>query len=164
MGRSVRRILIYLDTNAFVRAFEGAEDDPISEALVQLFGAEPPDGAPVFLTSEVALCEILVKPLKKGEASLVEHYDALMKSSEWLHVEPVSRDVLISAASLRARTGLKLPDAIHVSTAVQYGCTHFLTADEGISGPYGPEESETKLEVVRLDVSALSALERLAVR
>jgi len=42
---------------------------------------------------------------------------------------PVSRDVLIAAARLRAETGLKLPDAIHAATAQFTGCDQFLTND-----------------------------------
>lgn len=42
---------------------------------------------------------------------------------------PVSRDVLLAAARLRAEIGLKLPDAIHVATAQLTGCDQFLTND-----------------------------------
>jgi len=44
-------------------------------------------------------------------------------------VVPVSREVLIAAAHLRADANLKLPDAIHVATAQLTGCEQFLTND-----------------------------------
>ena len=45
---------------------------------------------------------------------------------------PVSRDVLVAAARLRAETNMKLPDAIHAATAQLTGCTQFLTNDTHI--------------------------------
>lgn len=46
-----------------------------------------------------------------------------------LEVVPVSRDVLIEAARLRAVANLRLPDAIHGATATLTGCETFLTND-----------------------------------
>ncbi|NJO66954.1 MAG: type II toxin-antitoxin system VapC family toxin [Leptolyngbyaceae cyanobacterium RM1_405_57] len=43
---------------------------------------------------------------------------------------PILRELLIDAAQVRADTGLKLPDAIHVATAVRSQCTTFLTNDD----------------------------------
>jgi predicted nucleic acid-binding protein len=42
---------------------------------------------------------------------------------------PVSRDILVAAARLRAETNMKLPDAIHIATAQITGCSYLLTND-----------------------------------
>jgi len=49
-------------------------------------------------------------------------------------MRPVDRSVLIDAARLRGRTGLRLPDAIHASTALASGCDTFLTNDRRLPG------------------------------
>jgi predicted nucleic acid-binding protein len=43
---------------------------------------------------------------------------------------PVSRDTLLDAASLRARFGLRTPDAILLATGLRAGATAALTNDE----------------------------------
>ena len=52
----------------------------------------------------------------------------------FLAVKPVSLDVLRESAMIRATTKNKMPDAIHLSTALQSGCTHFVSNDKGIAG------------------------------
>jgi predicted nucleic acid-binding protein len=53
---------------------------------------------------------------------------------------PVARDVLFKAAHLRANSkSLKLPDAIHLTTAQEKKCRFFLTSDERIKGLHGVE-------------------------
>jgi len=44
-------------------------------------------------------------------------------------VIPVSKDVLIASAELRAKTGLPLPDAIHAVTAIETGCASIVSND-----------------------------------
>ncbi|WP_347566102.1 PIN domain-containing protein [Scytonema sp. UIC 10036] len=43
---------------------------------------------------------------------------------------PVSRDILIEAAQLRANVNIKLPDAIHAATAILTQCSTFITNDQ----------------------------------
>ena len=56
-------------------------------------------------------------------------------TSAWLAMVPVSRTILIDAARLRANSGLRLPDAIHVATAVAAGCPIFLSNDRRLKVP-----------------------------
>src|SRR5690554_3752981 len=87
-------------------------------------------GLPPFVTSELALAETLVRPFREQNQEAVEGFKMLLASNQWLAVEPVSRDALWEAALLRSQhLHLKLPDAIHISTALLTGCTHLLTAD-----------------------------------
>lgn len=43
---------------------------------------------------------------------------------------PIERSILTEAAAIRARTKLKLPDAIHAASAIASECTTFLTNDK----------------------------------
>jgi predicted nucleic acid-binding protein len=55
--------------------------------------------------------------------------------SEALLVIPVSRQILKDAAQLRAFFKNKLPDTIHLITALTSGCTYFVTNDDRIKFP-----------------------------
>ncbi|MDR6757460.1 putative nucleic acid-binding protein [Mycoplana sp. BE70] len=48
-------------------------------------------------------------------------------------------DVIVQAAEIAAELKLKLPDAIHVATAIVAGCDAFLSNDRGIRAPAGIE-------------------------
>jgi len=52
-------------------------------------------------------------------------------SSE-INLIPINQAILKIAANLRAQTNLKTPDAIHAATALNMGCTIFLTNDSGL--------------------------------
>jgi predicted nucleic acid-binding protein len=54
----------------------------------------------------------------------------LLQDHRLLTVGPVTREILIEAARLRGLSRIKLPDAIHAATALQKGCSSFLTNDD----------------------------------
>ena len=120
---------VYLDTNIFVYALEGFER--FEPALSELF-KEIQDGRIKAITSELTLAEVLVKPLADGKTEVCAAYTAAIQDSEGLEVAPVTREVLIEAAGIRAKIGVRLPDAIHMATAILSGCRSFLTNDRSI--------------------------------
>ena len=115
---------VYLDTNIFIYTLEGY---PTFRAVLTTLFAALDQGGLVAVTSELTLAEALVKPLLDHHAERQAAYFQVLQPSTSLHMAPVSREVLIAAARLRAETGLKLPDAIHVATAQLTGCDQFLT-------------------------------------
>ncbi|HSF48619.1 MAG TPA: PIN domain-containing protein [Burkholderiales bacterium] len=118
---------VYLDANVFIYAFEGFP--AFLPVLTALF-ARMDRGELSAVTSELTLAEVLVKPLQDGNDFLRQRYEETLKSSSALAVIPVSRAVLSRAAWLRARhETLKMPDAIHLATALAAGCNRFLTND-----------------------------------
>ena len=118
--------LLYLDTNIFIYAVESVP--PFSDAMRELF-RHIDDGHCQAVTSELSLAECLVKPFLEGDMIRRRAFERAVQTSPVLQVIPISRTVLVSAAELRARTGLKLPDAIHLATATHAGCATFLTND-----------------------------------
>jgi predicted nucleic acid-binding protein len=117
---------VYLDTNIFIYALEGYP--AFRPILTTLFNALD-RGELTAVTSELTLAEALVKPLLDRHAERQAAYLQVLQPSPSLHLAPVSREVLLAAARLRAETGLKLPDAIHAATAQLTGCDQFLTND-----------------------------------
>jgi predicted nucleic acid-binding protein len=137
---------IYLDTNTLIKAFEGTESDPLAHSIAGMFGLADPTQEPPFVTSHITLAEILIHPFRFGDLQAQHRYKLLLSSSShWLEVRTISLPVLVLAARLRATSPLKLPDAIHMATAILAGCSHILTGDTDFrlgdknAGPDNPE-------------------------
>lgn len=59
-------------------------------------------------------------------------------------VQPVSRLILKRAASIRATTGFRIPDSIHLATAHELNADFIISADKRLKAPGG-------VELVRID-------------
>ncbi len=134
--RTNRRI--YFVANAFIYAVEGV--DEISVLLRSLFEALRHQ-ASYACTSEFTLAEVLPKTFRR------RNYLTLILHSGLFDLLPVTRDILIETADYRkfikrlsfeTRGAMpKLPDAIHVVTAVHAGCNTFVSFDRGLKLPVG---------------------------
>jgi predicted nucleic acid-binding protein len=118
---------LYLDTNIIIYAAEGAA---VARPSLLHVLSQVDAGILTAATSELALAEVLVRPLRDGDAGLADRYRRRISNGPTLTTLAVSRTVLERAAELRAaHASLKLPDAIHAATALLAGCTTFLTND-----------------------------------
>ena len=117
---------IYLDTNAWIYALEGYSE--FRPELTRLF-EQMQAGTMIGITSELTLAELLVKPCQDNDFAQQARYEKAIANRKNFVVVPVLRDLLIDAATIRADTQLKLPDAIHAATALRADCTTFLTND-----------------------------------
>jgi predicted nucleic acid-binding protein len=93
------------------------------------------DGSITAATSELTLAEALVRPIAEGKEAVIRAYTEAITSREHFFVLPIDRPVLFKAATLRAGSGMRLPDAIHVASAQLAGMNVFLTNDRGIRLP-----------------------------
>jgi predicted nucleic acid-binding protein len=132
MGRLIfsKDTYLYLDTNIFIYAMEGFED--YKESLSNLF-EDVGKNLVKAVTSELTIAEVLIKPIKDGKTELCRQFNAAIQSSGGLQVIPITRGVLLQAAKIRAGIGVRLPDAIHLATALLSGCNVFLTNDRSIA-------------------------------
>ncbi|MGB3614758.1 MAG: PIN domain-containing protein [Elainellaceae cyanobacterium] len=118
---------VYLDTNIWIYALENYAE--YTQHLGALFQALD-EGALTAVTSELTLAEVLVKPMQREDTEQQTICERFIRSTNHLAVVPVSRAILIDAARVRTRTQLKLPDAIHVATAIGTDCKTLLTNDQ----------------------------------
>jgi predicted nucleic acid-binding protein len=126
---------LYVDSNIFIYMFES--EDRRAEQLRELFSAEPKGDTRFLTTSELTLAETLTGAYRKADESLIEIYRNWTISNPYLEVGPIQREILWSAAILRSRHNtLKLPDAIHLATAFEFNCSHFLTGDKRLRSSY----------------------------
>ena len=70
--------------------------------------------------------ECLVRPLAAGKAETISLTEEIVGAMLNLSL---SEAVFDRAAHIRAQTGLKSLDALHVATALEHGCAELWTAD-----------------------------------
>jgi predicted nucleic acid-binding protein len=117
---------LYLDANIFIAAFETR-----NERVLSLFLNRPKASGAFLFTSLLTKAELLVIPYRNRDDRLITVYENWMESNDILSVGPIDGDALQYAAVLRAQyPSLKLPDAIHLSTAVGFECSHFVSFDQ----------------------------------
>ena len=88
-----------------------------------------------FGISPLVKCECLVGPIKRGDPVLERAYTELFDQFVSLAMpEPV----YLQAAELRARFGLKTPDALHLACAQHHRCDALWTNDDRLAeGSHG---------------------------
>nr|WP_256354066.1 MULTISPECIES: PIN domain-containing protein [unclassified Variovorax] len=125
-----RGATFYLDTNPIIYLTEG---NPLfKKSIAALFKSVEAAGAHL-ITSELALTEVLVRPIRQNDTELIATYERLFDTL--VDARPVSREVLLLAAQLRADLpSLKTPDAIHVATATLAEADAFVSGDLGLRG------------------------------
>ena len=123
--------LIYLDTNVFIKAVEGLDEAAApAKALIKALRGQR---SGIAATSEITFAEVLA-PSKHAD-DLPLHmkrraYLDLLLWSGFVALMPVSRDILIETAALRAMGRFKLPDAVHLVSAIHARCRFFVLADK----------------------------------
>ncbi|MGV3551119.1 type II toxin-antitoxin system VapC family toxin [Rhizobium sp.] len=122
---------IYIDTNILIALFEGQH--PRQLALREFMNLAIEAKNATFHTSALSFSELLVKPYRIKDEKLARQYLQLARSVDWLTVHDLAPLVVETAAVLRAGTPLRLPDALHVATAMLANCDHILTFDLGIT-------------------------------
>jgi predicted nucleic acid-binding protein len=129
MGAPVTELpRVYLDSNVFITAMEtpGAHSD---HAWWIIHAIE--EGKIAAVTSELTIAEVLVKPMQLGDEKFAAAYEDMIAPSSNFEVLAVGRDILIDAARLRARRrAIRLPDAIHIATALASSCAHMVSDDQ----------------------------------
>jgi predicted nucleic acid-binding protein len=70
-----------------------------------------------------------VIPYRTGDAELADGYEELLSGARGIDIVPIDRDVLRTAARLRANSSLRTPDAIQLASALRRACTAFVTCD-----------------------------------
>ena len=114
---------IYVDTNVWIYAMEGV--DKYADFLATVFESDME-----IVTSELAIAESLVAPIRAQDVDKQNSYMDAIANVDNTTAIPINRRILLEAARVRSYTKLKLPDAIHAATALATNCTTFLTNDK----------------------------------
>lgn len=122
---------VYLDTNIVIYAIEG--HPPLDAPIGDLFDLLQSGQVTGFL-SRLTLAEALVLPLRNADDARARAYLDLFASGRLATARFDTEPVVLTAASLRARSRLMLADALHLATAIEAGCDLFLTNDLRLAG------------------------------
>lgn len=117
---------VALDASAFI--YYVAEHPDYVHLLDPLFDAVGREEREV-LTSAITLLEVLVVPLRAGDDTLARRYETLLTNSVGIRLVEIDRTQLRAAAGLRARHGLRTPDALQLAAGLTTGCAAFVTND-----------------------------------
>ena len=114
--------LIYLDTCLLIYL---TEDHPRwGQAVVNAIASVRESR---FAISPLTKCECLVGPLKEGDTAIQARFESLF---EQFVILEITESTYLHAAQLRARYGLKTPDALHLACAQENGCNALWTNDD----------------------------------
>jgi predicted nucleic acid-binding protein len=117
---------ITFDTNSIIYF---VEEHPAYFPLVQPLFVMVNAGRAVANVSAVSLAEVLVRPLRQDRPDLAERYRSVLTQSPHTRLYSVDAGLAEMAATIRARYGLGLPDAIVAATALQSASSHLVTND-----------------------------------
>jgi predicted nucleic acid-binding protein len=114
--------LIYFDACLLIYLIERHTrwGDAVASAMAQA-------GETRFGISPLVKCECLVGPIKRGDPVLREAYVELFDRFVFL---AMPETVYLQAAELRARFGLRTPDALHLACAQHHRCAALWTNDD----------------------------------
>ena len=122
---------LFLDACAIIYWVE-AQDPWYSQfhALMRRLYAEYPSSQ--IAVSALSRMECTVKPLREQNHSSVQGFEHFFNRGD-LHTQALTDAVLLRATALRARHGLKTPDALQVASALECAQGHtlrFITNDQ----------------------------------
>jgi len=112
--------MIYLDTVLCIYAVESKSQRGLTVTKLLATSQDR------FCVSPLVWMECLVQPLSTGDLMLEDHYRRFLSSMDMVELPT---EVFLSAARIRATTGLRTPDALHVAAAMASGCDAIWTAD-----------------------------------
>ena len=124
--RDVGSGAVAVDTVVFIYLIE---EEPRYLPLIMPLFIQADQGERELVASALTLLEILVMPYRTGNRQLAERYEQLLTRSRGVRMIDVTRDQLRAAAQLRAVSGVRTPDALHLVAAIGAGCQTFVTND-----------------------------------
>jgi predicted nucleic acid-binding protein len=134
---------IEADTMVFIYHLE---DHPTYAPLTQPIFEAWEEGRNFGVTSVITLLEILVKPKREGNLEAARDYRELLTTYPNLHILDVDPAMADLASDLRAKYGIRTPDALQIAAALRAGARGFITNDGQLK-----QVAEAGLEVVLLD-------------
>lgn len=120
---------VYIDANVFIYFLDGKE--PFLSKVTPFFESIM-DGDIIGFTGEAVIAEVMVHPYKYGNLAMIERFKAFFAQEDFLAILSHDSNAFDLASKLSGTKGMKLVDSLHMATALQAGCSHMLTHDNGM--------------------------------
>ena len=123
-------MIVFFDASALIYLIEGNEPfaGKVRKELAATAARHPDAGSAV---SRLTWLECRVRPMKVNDRTLLAQFDAFFARPDVIWIE-LTRQVVELAATIRARHGLRTPDALQAASCLQLPTEHlFLTGDAG---------------------------------
>ncbi len=123
-------MIAFFGANALIYRIEGAEPfaGQVNAALAEAAQAHPNMGAAV---SRLSWLVCRIRPMRLDDHATLAAFDAFFTRPDLIWVE-LTKDVVELATAIRARHGLRTPDALQAASCLQLGAEHlFFTGDAG---------------------------------
>lgn len=117
---------IGIDSVIFIYQIEA---HPLYQPLAGAVLSGVVDGQYAGVTSVITLMEITVHPWRANLEMVAREYETLLVHFPNLQLVEITRSITRQAARLRARLGLRTPDALQIAAALEQGATAFVTND-----------------------------------
>jgi uncharacterized protein len=132
---------LYLDASVIIYAIESQQ--PFRDAVIaRILQAEEATGG-LTITSRLSRLECRVKPVREAKDDLLREYEEFF-TRRLVKVAEITASIVERATDLRARYGVRTPDAIHLATAIEEHSDQFLTGDAVLA-----RCTEVRVEVLR---------------
>lgn len=115
-----------VDTAPFIYYIE---DRPVYADMLEPFYQALTRGELEIVTSVVTLLEVLIVPLRSGNAALAQKYREVLLNTPGLITVEASQEIAEAAANLRANYTIRTPDSLQMATAIVHNAECFLTND-----------------------------------
>jgi len=134
IAKRVRGSRVYFDTNVIIYFIE--QNPEYFAAVAEIFKLIGTDEISA-VTSEFTLAEVLIKPIREQQFTLVQSIKGLLLDQDFFTLTPCPRPLFLRAAEIAAPNGLRTADAIHMASAIESNCHHFITNDARFRSMHG---------------------------
>jgi len=141
-GFLARHKLVGADTMVFIYHLE---DHPKYAPLTRFIFEAWERGENAGVTSMITLMEILVQPKRAGGIKAANDYRDLLLTYPNLLIAGLNAEFADIASDLRAKYGIRTPDALQLAAALQAGADGFITNDAQL------KQVRERVDIVLLD-------------
>jgi predicted nucleic acid-binding protein len=121
--------IVGIDSAIFIYQIE---NHPVYQSLARIVLSGIVDRHYEGVTSVITLMELTVHPWRANLERVAREFETLLVRFPNLHLVEINRDTARHAARLRARFGLRTPDALQVAAVLDQGATALVTNDLGL--------------------------------
>jgi predicted nucleic acid-binding protein len=122
-------VIAFFDTSALIYLIE-AKDPFASKVRKELAAVAKKYPDLRVAVSRLTWLECRVRPMKANDSATLASFDAFFARPDLAWVE-LTKDVVELAAAIRAKHGLRTPDALQAASCLQLGADHVFLSGDG---------------------------------